>query len=327
MRPQLRSHVAHLLRLDRQHDDVAGSHGGVDLRRGRHAELLLQSRQRVGVDIDDMDIGAGSQLAGQAADQGRGHVAAADKGDLQIILHSVFLRKWRCRCAPWWRLRRSPRRGRPTCPSTACRAQGPRARSWSASSRNVRSGRRCAASVAAGSGIVIRPRKRRVRAGRRPRAPAPAAPRGGQPLLLASPLTLTWMQTFSGGSPAGRCSDSRCAIFARSTECTQSKFSAIGRVLLLWIGPMKCHSMSGRAAPSARRSCPALPAGSFRRKRAVLRQYASQQQRPAKLSWKRPTRRSPKGRGRHSRCSSNLSQLPLAAYPLCGHNLVTYGNI
>ena len=35
-------------------------------------------------------------------------------------------------------------------------------------------------------------------------------------------------------------------MFARATECTQSKCSAMARVLLLWIGPMKCQ-ISGKS--------------------------------------------------------------------------------
>ena len=62
------------------------------------------------------------------------------------------------------------------------------------------------------------------------------------PLLLSSPLTLTWMQTLSGGRCTSRCADRRSAIFRRSTVCTQSKCSATGRVLLLCSGPMQCHS-------------------------------------------------------------------------------------
>ena len=67
---------------------------------------------------------------------------------------------------------------------------------------------------------------------------------GATPALLASPLTFTSMQTWSGGSVAGRWPDSRSAIFSRSTECTHANDSAIGRVLLLWIGPMKCQTRS-----------------------------------------------------------------------------------
>ena len=58
------------------------------------------------------------------------------------------------------------------------------------------------------------------------------------PPLLTSPLILTCIHTCSAGKFAGRCSDKRSAIFSLSMLCTQAKFSAMARVLLLWIGPM-----------------------------------------------------------------------------------------
>nr|AAA25960.1 ORF 1; putative [Pseudomonas aeruginosa PAO1] len=135
------------------------------------------------------------------------------------------------------------------------RVSRPRFRS-SSSSRRRANAACCAARSAVGSGMAIRPRNRRLgscftasaRAGRSS---------GAQPDLLASPLTLTCRQTFRGGSPAGRCSDRRCAIFNRSTECTHWKCSAMGRVLFDWMGPMKCQ-FKGRSASSAclpRASC------------------------------------------------------------------------
>lgn len=70
-----------------------------------------------------------------------------------------------------------------------------------------------------------------------------AGARFATPLLLASPLVLTWMHTCSGGRCAGRCSLRRWAIFSRSMVCTQSKASATTRVLLLCSGPIMCHSI------------------------------------------------------------------------------------
>jgi hypothetical protein len=67
---------------------------------------------------------------------------------------------------------------------------------------------------------------------------SPSTASGATPLLLASPLTLTWMQTCSGGLSPGRDADRRSAIFARSMPWTQSKCSEIDLVLLLWIRPM-----------------------------------------------------------------------------------------
>jgi tRNA threonylcarbamoyl adenosine modification protein YeaZ len=52
-------------------------------------------------------------------------------------------------------------------------------------------------------------------------------------------------------SMTGRCSLRRCAIFRRSTECTQSKCSATTRVLLDCRGPIMCHSIRFRRSASA----------------------------------------------------------------------------
>jgi hypothetical protein len=64
---------------------------------------------------------------------------------------------------------------------------------------------------------------------------------GATPDLVAPPSTLTCMHTCNGGRLAGRCSLSRWAILSRSTDCTQSKWLATRRVLLLCSGPMQCH--------------------------------------------------------------------------------------
>ena len=65
-----------------------------------------------------------------------------------------------------------------------------------------------------GSGIAISPRSRSRGSaddGLRERGDFAA---GATPLLVASPLTLTWISTLSGARPAGRCSESRRAIFS-----------------------------------------------------------------------------------------------------------------
>jgi hypothetical protein len=86
---------------------------------------------------------------------------------------------------------------------------------------------------------------------------------GSQPLLLASPDTFTCTQICNGGSASGRWSDSRRAMRSFSTDCTQSNDSAILRVLLDWIGPMKCHSSGARdpavSGTAAVRSAPGQP--------------------------------------------------------------------
>ena len=109
--------------------------------------------------------------------------------------------------------------------------------SRSRSSRSCAKRRRCRASSGVGSGTVMSPRS--FRRGNAPTCFARcAASEGATPLLVASPETLTWMQTCSSVRPGPRACASRAAIFARSIEWTQSKCSAIARVLLLWIGPM-----------------------------------------------------------------------------------------
>ncbi len=67
MRLQLQHHVFHLLRLDRQHDDIAARDLGTNLLCGSHAKLLLQLLQRIGIEIDHVNVGACGEFAGQAA--------------------------------------------------------------------------------------------------------------------------------------------------------------------------------------------------------------------------------------------------------------------
>jgi Lrp/AsnC family leucine-responsive transcriptional regulator len=101
----------------------------------------------------------------------------------------------------------------------------------------------------AGSGMHMSPRNCNL--GKPATACANAsASAGATPDLVGPPSMLTCTHTCSGGSVSGRCSLRRCAIFSRSTVCTQSKCSATSRVLLLWIGPMQCHC-SGRSRSSA----------------------------------------------------------------------------
>ena len=149
------------------------------------------------------------------------------------------------------RLRRSRPRGRRSCPSTGCRAPGPAPAARRSSSRSARCGTRCAAKSPAGSGIAISPRSASRGSAATACASAGTSP-ARSPLLLASPLMLTCRQTCSGGRCAGRCSRRRCAIFSRSTECTQSNCSATTRVLLLCSGADQVPLDAARAdRPSA----------------------------------------------------------------------------
>ena len=125
----------------------------------------------------------------------------------------------------------------------------PVAASCCCSERINSNGLRWLSKSSAGSGIAIRPLS--LRFGNVATTFANAGRSSGLiPLLLASPLTLTCKQILSGGRSGGRCSDKRRAIFSRSTACAQAKCSAIGRVLLLCIGPMKCHSSADRGEAS-----------------------------------------------------------------------------
>ena len=84
LRRQAGGHVAHLLRLHRQHHHVAVRHLRADAGRRADAILLRQARQRLGVRVDHVQVGRIGKLSGQAGDQGRGHVAAADKCNLHL---------------------------------------------------------------------------------------------------------------------------------------------------------------------------------------------------------------------------------------------------
>ena len=59
----------------------ARSSAGPALFPGRDAELLLELVARVGEGLHHFDLRGGQALAHQAADDGAGHVAAADEGD------------------------------------------------------------------------------------------------------------------------------------------------------------------------------------------------------------------------------------------------------
>ena len=118
----------------------------------------------------------------------------------------------------------------------------PAARRRSYASTRGRSAARCSSSPVHGRGMVIRPRSRSRGSSATDEARS-ATSAGSTPDLDASPLTLTWKQTLSGGSHAGRWSLRRRAMRSRSTVWTQSKRSATVRDLLAWRAPTKCHSI------------------------------------------------------------------------------------
>ena len=166
-------------------------------------------------------------------------------------------------------------RDRRTCPSTSVSSSIPRATSSSLSSRNARNWLTHSTRHRRGLGNRHQPAQPQARQDCRPAAPARPASAGRHRSCCASPLMLTWMHSCRAARCGGRCSDSRCATFSRSTLCTQWKCSAMRRVLLLWIGPMKCHSQAQSRSQRSSASCRHLPARSSRRKRAGRNATAS----------------------------------------------------
>ena len=142
-------------------------------------------------------------------------------------------RTTRCRRAPASRLRRSRPRGRPTCPSTACRAAGPRPGTPSNSARRIRNCARAATTSRRRLGDAHEAAQRKPRQRGDAPARARAHPRAATPLLVASPLMLTWTQTLSGrrfGRSRRRQPLARCAAGRR--VCTQAKRAAAARRLV-----------------------------------------------------------------------------------------------
>ena len=187
--------------LDREHEHVAGERRVVEGFDRTHAEALRERVARRLAEFDDLDAGGGEAALEHAADEGGGHVAAAEEGDLH---------GWTCVGWGGTRGRASGRRGRvgavrARSPKIAgahahdARALGDRrlevvrhahrqgveresrrraAASWSPHQHGE--GARSAASSALGSGMHMRPRRRRPRQGGdrvRERAGSRPAPR------------------------------------------------------------------------------------------------------------------------------------------------------
>ena len=106
---------------------------------------------------------------------------------------------------------------------------------------------RCLSKSGLGAGIAIKP-LRTIFGNLVMASQSASASERDTPLLLSSSLTLTWTHSCNsarlGNSP--RWAERRSAILRRSTLWTQSKCSATSRVLLLWSGPIKCHTSQGR---------------------------------------------------------------------------------
>jgi len=73
-------------------------------------------------------------------------------------------------------------------------------------------------------------------------------------LLVASPDAFTWMSTFSAGQRGGPLLERRRAIF-HGERLHPLETSAASRVLLLWSGPIRCHSRPGSAVIFSNASC------------------------------------------------------------------------
>ena len=72
----------HLLRLDREHEHVADERRVVEGLDRTHAEALRERAARHLAELDDLEVGGGEAALEHAADEGGGHVAAAEEGDL-----------------------------------------------------------------------------------------------------------------------------------------------------------------------------------------------------------------------------------------------------
>ena len=188
-------------------------------------------------------------------------------------------RRSRCRRAPSSRPRRSRLRGRRSCPSTACRAPSRRAQRARSSSRSARCGGAARRSRGRLGDRHQAAQPQRAAARRPPRASARDLRRRDAALArLAADVDL--QAHLQRRQARGALLGQALRDLQRSTLCTQSKCSATGRVLLLWSGPMKCHSQARRSA-QLRRSCRAPPARSSRRRRAGRRACAARDQRRA----------------------------------------------
>ena len=76
---QRQRHGTHLLRLHREHHDLGAARRAGVVRRALDAVVADQALQLLGARIGDRDALARKPAPGQAADQGGGHVAAADE--------------------------------------------------------------------------------------------------------------------------------------------------------------------------------------------------------------------------------------------------------
>src|SRR5438552_342085 len=88
--------------------------------------LVDELAARLGADLDHAYVLQREVLAQQSADERVGHVAATDERDSHDRLSLAFLQISPCPPVPGSRLRRSPPRGPPTCPSRVYPSQSRR---------------------------------------------------------------------------------------------------------------------------------------------------------------------------------------------------------
>src|SRR5690606_31888231 len=89
----------HLLRLHRQHEHVAAKRRGIEAGHRAHAEAALERGTRRVAEFDHLDVAGCKAAFDHAADEGRGHVAAAEKSDL----HELTCRMSLAHAAAWVR--------------------------------------------------------------------------------------------------------------------------------------------------------------------------------------------------------------------------------
>src|SRR2546426_4091984 len=254
-----RSRRAQVLRLHREHQRIGLLRSRVGRGARAHAVPRGEPLACRGAHLDHRDPARVDAFLEQPADQRARHVAAAEEGDPHAALLSFL---------------RAPKIALPMRTSVAPSAMADSMSSdmpidrvskpnsplrFSKAAFTVLKRILCKATSGVGSGTAIRPRRCRRGSGAMARASAAMASTA-TPLFVASPDTLTWISTLSCCRLEGRCSESRRAIFSRSSVCTQAKRSAAMRVLLLCNGPIKCHSSPGRATrrawpPSALPGC------------------------------------------------------------------------
>ena len=272
MRRQRVRGVAHLLRLDREHDDARRPRPPRRKRR-RHARRPESAPRAVALrrrSARPHGFAARRARAPHAADERGRHVAAADERRCSLRGPVAFVARAEDRAFP----------------TRTCRALGDRRLEVGGHAHRQRvdgKAGRSARVEAFAQAPELRPLPRRRRRSARqcpsaraaavaaaPPRPARAAPPPppATPLFVASPLMLTWMQTSSGGVSAGRAATAARRSSTRSTVCTQSKRAAASVALLPCSGPIRCHSHAWQIAQS-RPSSPRLPARSFRRTRAA----------------------------------------------------------